>query len=46
MGCRYAGIDWATEKHDVRVADETGEKLLRRRLHTTRPGCWRCAGRW
>ena len=28
MGCRYAGIDWATEKHDVRVADETGEKLL------------------
>ena len=28
MGSRYAGIDWATEKHDVRVANETGEKLL------------------
>ena len=28
MGIRYAGIDWATEKHDVRVAEETGEKLL------------------
>jgi transposase len=28
MESRYAGIDWATEKHDVRVADETGTKLL------------------
>jgi transposase len=28
MGSRYAGIGWATEKHDVRVANETGEKLL------------------
>ncbi len=24
----YAGIDWAAEKHDVLVADETGEELL------------------
>jgi transposase len=24
----YAGVDWATEKHDVRVADETGQELL------------------
>ncbi|HEY2200357.1 MAG TPA: IS110 family transposase [Solirubrobacteraceae bacterium] len=24
----YAGVDWASEKHDVVVADETGEKLL------------------
>jgi hypothetical protein len=24
----YAGVDWATEKHDVLVADETGELLL------------------
>jgi hypothetical protein len=24
----YAGVDWATEKHDVLVADETGEELL------------------
>jgi hypothetical protein len=23
-----AGVDWAGEKHDVRVADETGEELL------------------
>src|ERR1017187_1017773 len=28
MESRYAGIDWATEKHDVRGANETGEKLL------------------
>ena len=24
----YAGVDWAADKHDVRVADETGEVLL------------------
>jgi transposase len=24
----YAGVDWAAEKHDVFVADATGEKLL------------------
>ena len=24
----YAGVDWASEKHDVLVADETGEALL------------------
>src|ERR1700680_1913668 len=23
-----AGVDWASEKHDVRVADAAGEKLL------------------
>ena len=28
MGGRYAGIDWASEKHDVLVANETGETLL------------------
>ncbi len=28
MGSSYAGVDWASEKHDVLVADETGEKLL------------------
>jgi transposase len=28
MACRYAGIDWAADKHDVLVADETGEELL------------------
>ena len=25
---RYAGVDWAAEKHDVLVADEAGEELL------------------
>jgi transposase len=25
---RYAGVDWASEKHDVLVADAVGEKLL------------------
>jgi transposase len=24
----YAGVDWASEKHDVLIADETGEKIL------------------
>src|SRR5271157_3333800 len=24
----YAGVDWAAEKHDVLVADETGEELF------------------
>src|SRR6201997_1529603 len=24
----YAGVDWAADKHDVRVADEMGEELL------------------
>src|SRR6202165_3482538 len=24
----YAGVDWASEKHDVRVADAAGEELL------------------
>ncbi|HUA47003.1 MAG TPA: IS110 family transposase [Solirubrobacteraceae bacterium] len=28
MGSNYAGVDWASEKHDVLVADETGEELL------------------
>ena len=24
----YAGVDWASDKHDVLVANEAGEKLL------------------
>jgi transposase len=28
MACLYAGIDWATEKHDVLVADEGGSEVL------------------
>jgi transposase len=28
MGSNYAGVDWASEKHDVLIADETGDELL------------------
>ena len=28
MACRYAGIDWASEKHDVLVEDEAGVEVL------------------
>jgi uncharacterized membrane protein len=28
MACRYAGIDWASDKHDVLVADETGVEVV------------------
>jgi hypothetical protein len=28
MACRYAGIDWASDKHDVLVADEAGAEVL------------------
>lgn len=28
MADRYAGIDWASDKHDVLVADQDGEELL------------------
>jgi transposase len=28
MGSNYAGVDWASEKHDVVIADEMGEELL------------------
>ena len=28
MACRYAGIDWASQTHDVVVADDAGEALL------------------
>jgi len=28
MGSNYAGVDWASEKHDVLVADAAGEELL------------------
>ena len=28
MGNTYAGVDWASEKHDVLVADEAGEEVL------------------
>ena len=28
MGSNYAGVDWATDKHDVLISDERGERLL------------------
>ena len=28
MGSNYAGVDWASEKHDVLVCDEAGGRLL------------------
>src|SRR5947199_7854401 len=28
MSSSYAGVDWAFEKHDVVIADETGEEIL------------------
>jgi len=32
MGSNYAGVDWASEKHDLLVADETGEAILAARF--------------
>ena len=28
MRSTYAGVDWASEKHDVLIGDETGEEIL------------------
>jgi Transposase len=28
MACRYAGIDWSSDKHDVLVSDEAGVELV------------------
>jgi transposase len=43
----YAGVDWATEKHDVLVADEAGELLLSATFQRmTRRGLGRCAASW
>ena len=42
----YAGVDWASEKHDVLIEDETGEELFAAASRTTRPGCGPCAARW
>ncbi len=46
MACRYAGIDWASEKHDVLVADEAGEEVLGGDVRARREGAdARCAAR-
>ena len=35
----YAGVDWATDKHDLPVQDEAAETLLSASFLTTRRGC-------
>ena len=46
MRSNYAGVDWASEKHDVLVADAAGEKLLAATFAHDEAGCAsRCAGR-
>ena len=34
----YAGVDWASEKHDVLVADAAGERLLSATFAHDEPG--------
>ena len=46
MGSNYAGVDWASEKHDVVVQNAAGEQLLAASLRMTRWGCGRCAASW
>jgi hypothetical protein len=41
----HLGVDWAADKHDVRVADEMGEKLLASTFARDVKGCRRCAAR-
>ena len=38
MGSTYAGVDWASEKHDVLIADETGEEILAATFAHDEPG--------
>ena len=45
MRSTYAGVDWASEKHDVLIADETGEEILAATFAHDEPGCGRCAAR-
>ena len=42
-----AGVDWASAKHDVIVAEESGEEAARGDVCARRPeGLVRCAARW
>ena len=38
----YPGVDWAADKHDVCVADETGEELLSATFAHDERGCRCC----
>ena len=45
MADRYAGIDWASEKHDVLVAEETGTEVLAATYRARREGAERVVPR-
>ena len=40
-----AGIDWASEKHDVLIANEAGERLLGETFAHDEQGITRCVTR-
>ena len=42
----YAGVDWASAKHDVVVQNEAGEELFAGSFAHDEKGCGRCAARW
>jgi hypothetical protein len=43
----YAGIDWASEKHDVLIAhEEDGQRLLAETFAHDEQGITGCATRW
>ena len=44
-GSSYAGVDWASEKHDVLISDEAGERLLAATFAHDEAGLRRCAAR-
>ena len=47
MGSTYAGVDWASEKHDVVIADEAGEELLAATFaHDEAGAAGACAAPW
>ncbi len=39
----YAGVDWASEKHDVLIADQAGEEILAATFAHDEAGCGACA---
>ena len=39
----YADVDWASEKHDVLIADETGEEILAATVAHDEAGLRACA---
>ena len=43
MRSTYAGVDWASEKHDVLIADETGKVLDETTVNGLLPGAFTSA---